>query len=80
MRAYIKLAKGVKSAIDLSKETNVSRAHIYRMWEEGITFEKKRKMSPGRPPKIGERTVQQIMRAIAGFSVMSNVTCKKSQK
>ena len=58
MRAYIKFCQRVNSAIDLSKETNVSRTHIYRLWNDGITFEKKRKTSTDRPPKIGERTVR----------------------
>ena len=41
LHAYIKFSKGIKSAIELAKETNVSRAHISRLWNEGIRKKKK---------------------------------------
>ena len=71
MRAYIKLSKGLKSASNLCRETNVSRAHIYRLWNSNIDKQEKIKCG-GRPPKIQARTERQLLRMIPKMRDVNN--------
>ena len=57
VRAEIKLCKGVKSALTLSEEHCISRAHIYRIWNDITPLGKKKvlKKTSGRPKKLSNR-------------------------
>ena len=54
--AYIKLSQGIQSAAALQVETQVSRAHIYRIWNRDWTKPMQKGKSTGRPRKITEKS------------------------
>ena len=62
--AYIKLSQGIQSAAALQVETQVSRAHIYRIWNRDWTKPMQKGKSTGRPRKITEKSTRKVMRLI----------------
>ena len=77
-RAYIKLAKGIRSVEDLIDKTNVSKAHIHRIWNEDLTPKKTALKSPGRPKKLDARMERRLIRLIPKMrSVDKNWTVRR---
>lgn len=72
VRAYIKLAKGLKSVPELVKECKVSRAHVYRIWKSDIARKKSIKKKSGRPKKINDRTQRELLRLIPKMRSRNN--------
>ena len=72
VRAYIKLSKGLKSAPELVKECQVSRAHVYRIWNSRFVKSKNVKKKSGRPRKISDRTERELLRLIPKMRTRNN--------
>ena len=72
VRAYIKLSKGLKSAPELVNECQVSRTHVYRIWNSQFVKSKNVKKKSGRPRNISDRTERELLRLIPKMRTRNN--------
>ncbi len=77
-RAYIKFMKNT-NVNELSKETGVSRAHIYRLWKEPVGMKaRSRKGVGGRPKKLTAWDERRLIRLIKKLRMQNpNWTTKR---
>jgi len=72
------ISQGYTNCIPFIKKTNVSKAHIHRIWNEEITGKKKALKSPGRPKKLDARMERRLIRLIPKMrSVDKNWTVRR---